>query len=365
MKLAIKTFVLVVAVATTNSIVIAQTPYDDFAPSSKKKEMLALPNSVYKAFNADTTTTIKYVAFDKDNLTLTYFSKDDSVLNVFALTPKEYKWWSVDPMAHKYPHLTPYDFVGGNPINRVDPNGADWFKDENGNTQWHQATGKVGEQSSLKGLEGTWTNIGTEFIEFNGKQLTYSWQTMDKSGSPMVNSMSFDAVSGKGTDPTGYWNLSRIFDYSSDRQKQANLGPTPEGLYSINKANFVDGQNEGGTQRFGDQSYLRQAASSFGKGTWPGGTSSWGDYRWKLQNEGAQTFGRDNFYLHGGSLWGSRGCIDCGAGISSFYNSFISTNPQNTGKVYLQVKYAEDLKFEIQNKPTTFPMVTPTGQPIR
>ena len=34
-------------------------------------------------------------------------------------------WLSVDPLAHKYPSLSPYAFVGNNPINLVDPDGRD------------------------------------------------------------------------------------------------------------------------------------------------------------------------------------------------------------------------------------------------
>lgn len=355
MKNAINKIFVVAAFAATTHVAIAQTPYDDFAPSETKKEMLRLPQSTYRAYNADTTSEIKYVEFDKEYLTLTYYTKTDSILNVFTLNPKEFKWWGVDPMAHKYPHLTPYDFVGGSPINRVDPNGADWFKDENGNVQWHKATGNVGDEVSLKGLEGTWTNIGTEFIEFNGKQLTYSWQTMDKEGNPIVNSMTFDAVSGKGIDPTGYWNVTRIFDYSKIRQGIADVGPTPEGLYSINRNPFVENINESGTAKFSDIDLARKIAAPFGFSNWPGGTASWGDYRWKLQFEDVST-NRNDFYLHGGAIWGSRGCIDLGAGINNFYNYFMNTNPQNTGKVYIQVKYAEDLKFEIQNRPTTMPL---------
>ena len=32
-------------------------------------------------------------------------------------------WLSVDPLSHKYPHLTPYNFVANNPINLIDPDG--------------------------------------------------------------------------------------------------------------------------------------------------------------------------------------------------------------------------------------------------
>lgn len=95
-------------------------------------------------------------------------------------------------------------------------------------------------------------------------------------------------------------------------------------------------------------------ASRFGRSSWPGGTPSWGDYRWKLQFENAEkaiSAGRNNFYLHGGDLWGSRGCIDCGASINNFKRSFMGRNLGND-KIYLKVEYAEGLKFKIVNTPT-------------
>lgn len=37
--------------------------------------------------------------------------------------PKISVWLSVDPLASKYPHVTPYNFVENNPIMLVDPTG--------------------------------------------------------------------------------------------------------------------------------------------------------------------------------------------------------------------------------------------------
>ena len=38
-------------------------------------------------------------------------------------------WLSVDPMASKYPSLSPYSYCANNPIKLVDPNGEDWIID--------------------------------------------------------------------------------------------------------------------------------------------------------------------------------------------------------------------------------------------
>ena len=40
-------------------------------------------------------------------------------------------WLSVDPMSDKYPSTSPYTYCGNNPVKLVDPNGEDWFENEN------------------------------------------------------------------------------------------------------------------------------------------------------------------------------------------------------------------------------------------
>jgi len=53
--------------------------------------------------------------------------------------PELGRWHVVDPMVEKYFSFSPYEYVGGNPIIRIDPNGMDWdvTKDENGNTHFN------------------------------------------------------------------------------------------------------------------------------------------------------------------------------------------------------------------------------------
>ena len=51
-------------------------------------------------------------------------------------------WTAVDPMADKYPSLSPYNYCAWNPMKLVDPDGRDvtesndWYKDANGYVHW-------------------------------------------------------------------------------------------------------------------------------------------------------------------------------------------------------------------------------------
>lgn len=329
MKTAIKTFLLVIAFGLTNTPVNAQTPYDNFAPGLKKKDMLVLPESIYKLRNLDTLSNIKYVVFDKENLNITYLGKGDTILNVLTLQPNEYKWWTVDPMAKKYPSSSPYNYVDGNPITRTDPNGADWFKGEDGQTTWHKASGTAGEEVSLKGLKGTWTNIGTEMLEFSGSKLTYSWQTKNKDGGLQVNSMSFNAVAGRANTEKGV----STFDYSEANQRKSDVGGLPSGLYYINKSEL---------QLISDRSTYDEMKGVFGGGTWGGGESSWGRQRWWLKTDDKATsdklseYNRDGFTIHGGTTWGSAGCVDLANGMTDFTREIMSRFGE---KVYMKVDY--------------------------
>jgi len=43
----------------------------------------------------------------------------------------------VDPLADKYPNLSPYTYCAGNPVRLVEPDGRDiWDVDEKGNISW-------------------------------------------------------------------------------------------------------------------------------------------------------------------------------------------------------------------------------------
>ena len=60
----------------------------------------------------------------------------DAALGIFT---------TVDPSSEKYYPTSPYVYCGGNPINRIDPTGADWYRDEYGNYHWVKAGTNVTE----------------------------------------------------------------------------------------------------------------------------------------------------------------------------------------------------------------------------
>ena len=45
-------------------------------------------------------------------------------------------WLSVDPLADKYPGISPYAYCAWNPLKYVDPDGRDWYEAEDGSIAW-------------------------------------------------------------------------------------------------------------------------------------------------------------------------------------------------------------------------------------
>lgn len=98
----------------------------------------------------------------------------------------------------------------------------------------------------------------------------------------------FLAVSGeKKTDGSGEY-----FDYSAKAQQQPG-GPIPEGVYWLNPDELKDL----GVRRLLD------------KNSWP--EKAWGSHAITIHPfETTPTFGRGGFFIHGGEIAGSIGCID-------------------------------------------------------
>lgn len=108
--------------------------------------------------------------------------------------------------------------------------------------------------------------------------------TFDGSHLRGSNGMEFPAVSGK-PDKQG------VFEYALARQQVAYQGPIPEGDYWIQPSQLWENN--------WFKSLVRTPRAS------------WGNYRLTIHPyPGTQTYGCGGFFLHGGTVPGSAGCID-------------------------------------------------------
>ncbi len=78
-------------------------------------------------------------------------------------------WLSVDPMADKYPNISPYCYCAWNPVKLVDPDGEeamdDWYKnDRTGLVGWHEGHAK----QIVDNNGDTYTNIGESYSKPSG-----------------------------------------------------------------------------------------------------------------------------------------------------------------------------------------------------
>ena len=259
-----------------------------------------------------------------------------------------------------FPHsLNLYQYVGNNPINRWDPMGLEWFYldefDEEGNVtgqswQYFEDTPEItilentyDEGGKITGtVERTVTGV-KELLQFDGDSLNWYHEEGHIS--------TFPAVSGRsGTDfyqgrLNSNWEFEVFPGTHPSRQWDVNVGPIPEGQYSINPFEI---------QRWGDLSTANKIGSAFSKvlgpirsvidgnnkvGGWPGGTFAWGRTRVQINPQSVtnpQTgVTRSGFFIHGGLRPGSAGCIDLTSCNGIFFKSF----SKSSSPIPLYVQY--------------------------
>ena len=136
-----------------------------------------------------------------------------------------------------------------------------------------------------------------QYAVFDGKKFT-----LYENDKPI---MSWDAVSGKD----GY--------RSPEYQNLKDTGPIPEGTYVARQSEL---------QRMSPTDWIigwsRLLSEDLG-GKWPGSEYSWGNSRvWLEPSKETNTYGRDDFSIHGGWVPGSAGCIDLTSNIDNFVALF-------------------------------------------
>jgi len=111
--------ILMITLTFTCGYVIAQTPYDKFAPEQGGKEMLELPKKQFSVFNDNLKDSVRYLEFDQGKLTFTVYNADNSILKAIQINPLYSKFSTMDRFAEKYPWQSPYCYAAGNPIMNI------------------------------------------------------------------------------------------------------------------------------------------------------------------------------------------------------------------------------------------------------
>jgi hypothetical protein len=129
------------------------------------------------------------------------------------------------------------------------------------------------------------------------------------------SSRSWSAVSGRPL-------ADGTFDYSKERQRLEGTGPIPSGTYWLDPTEMAD---------LWWHFTLRAA---------------WGKHRITLHPFGStSTFGRGGFFIHGGDVPGSAGCIDLTSSMDDFAQ-LLAQSVSSRCRVQLTVSYPEPAGVE-------------------
>ena len=108
----------------------AQSPYAMFGDNSKMLEAKSesVPN-IYRVGIQSPNGATCYADFDMNKGLATLYDVEGNILRQDSISENaKAMFTAIDPHAESYYHLSPYSYCGGNPVNRIDPTGMDWYQ---------------------------------------------------------------------------------------------------------------------------------------------------------------------------------------------------------------------------------------------
>ena len=153
--------------------VYAQDAYNPFEAIQKNSQTISLSQWKFEELYADATyKRIGDVIFNtKTNKVEKILEPNDST--TLRLNDQSTRWLSLDPLAAKYPSLSPYNFVNNNPIIYVDPDGREPIKSLIGTSSMYRTL--LNNSPSKVGL---YTGIKASTYLKNLGNTKFSWKKM-------------------------------------------------------------------------------------------------------------------------------------------------------------------------------------------
>ena len=201
-------------------------------------------------------------------------------------------WLSVDPMADKYPSLSPYVYCGWNPVRLVDPNGEDWYETENNETKqkeikWTDYHSQ--EEMQKNGIDGKYLGLtymdrqNSTYYSLYGGQIEYDKtkvsSMMAVNEVAMLDNLIINTVNGiktTGNESRNFWEKHNYMINTFSNVVSAMTGnlegikPLKKGLRRFNIGSFfMSALNYGyslknGTTNFSDHISIVSSIIAFG-----------------------------------------------------------------------------------------------------
>ena len=184
-----------------------------------------------------------------------------------------------------------------------------------------------------------------------------------KSGATIVK---WPAVAG--ATPWNEESFERYYTKNTDFSKMRAWGPPPSGKYAVKNLQTATGATskkirelESSLQHLQKFSYSDWALESYEEDEYDeenkrenenyswhlntiGRKLAWGNYRASFKAlPGTNTYNRSGFYIHGGEVPGSHGCIDLLTHMDDFAKLFVLWQSQSGSTMILTVKYKPTL----------------------
>ena len=159
---------------------------------------------------------------------------------------------TMDPHAETYYDTSPYAWCGNNPVNRINPDGRDWYQDKNGNTMWQKGSAEVegynniganythniGDGVSISYTQNEATSITTNTL--NSEQYVSQYSKSDWEGTPAskaCNKASDAMLANNGNASSG---MTVVVNNAGDGRAGAANGNATNAISDMSKALDLD-----------------------------------------------------------------------------------------------------------------------------